>query len=182
MGLLFVFPTDKNLREEGLVLRSYPLPPLFWIYLLAVLSCLVLLLWASWSPLVKMLHSSDPLNGTLALGVFALFALIPPGLLCVFFYEKSIERKGDNLHVIHRIFGVPLRRRVFLLGKDPFVVRHHLDSPNVAKMEGNPAQRAFYNQGYFVLILKTSEGREVFLDRHGQRKHLEKMATLLSLS
>ena len=33
-------------------------------------------------------------------------------------------------------------------------MRHHLDSPNVAKMEGNPAQRAFYNQGYFILILK----------------------------
>ena len=188
MGLLFVLPTDKRDRDHlvesprGLILKSYGLPPIFWGYLIVTLGTLSFLFLAAQGPLTAMVRSPDVLNASLAYSVFSLFALIPFALFCVFFYKKSLIKGGGRLQIIHKVLGIPLIKRDYNLEgiSRPFVVCHHLDSPNMAKIKGNPKDRAFYNQGYYILYLRLPGGREVALDRHSRRADLEKIMAFLS--
>ena len=187
VGLLFVMPGGKGEggyveeTSKGLVLRSYGLPFVFWGYLGASFVTLFFLFLAVWSPMTKMMDSHELMDIVLSYSVFLLFCFIPLGLLSFYCYEKCIIKKGERLSIIHKVFGLALKQRAYVLwgGGNPFIIRHYLDSPNVAKMEGDRSLRAFHNQGYFILSFRDEGGQEIFLDRHSRKADLEKLVALL---
>ena len=188
MGLLFLMPTRENeinnveKTQHGVVVRSYPLPFLFWCHLIAIFMVLMFLLIGIWAPMTKMMQSQDMINIVLSWSVLLLFILIPLVLIGIFFYEKSVVRIQQNMSIIHRILGIDFRKRDYVLSadKNPFVVEHYLGTPNMAKMEQNQQYRAFQNQGYYILFFFDIEGRKIFLDRNSRKADLKQLATLLS--
>lgn len=187
MGLLFQMPVTENEGDRtvqtngGLLLKSYGLPFIFWGYLMAILSVILIMFVAIKAPMLKMMESSDSLNLFLAWLVMATLVLIPVVLLTYFFYEKRIFKKDDELHVIHTLFFIPIWRRKYLLeSPESFIVEHFLDSPNMARLHNQEGMEAFKNRGHYHLIIKLKNGRLKSIDRHSRPTELKKMIETLS--
>ena len=188
MGLFYQFPSrldeadDRIGVEEGtLVLKTYGPPGIFWGYLAAIFSTLFFLYLASHNLLMTMLDGEEPVNRMLAVGVILVMVGSVPTLLGIFFYEKILYKRGRNLDIVHRLFGVPvLRSSHELLSMDAFDVKHCLDSPNMARREQREGSRGFQNNGFYRLEAQLGEGAILALDRHSQRRELERLKKLLS--
>ncbi|MGB0455150.1 MAG: hypothetical protein ACPGJV_15690, partial [Bacteriovoracaceae bacterium] len=176
MGLLFHFPTDKSdpdhaqIEKKGdqetLKLRSYGLPPVFWLYLLAILGTITVLFFAIQGPIKSVLEGQDQINLFIVYVLIALFIGIPLTLLSLFFYEKILAKDGHKLQITHKIFWIPLRSKVIKLkSANSFVVQHHLDSPNVARIENQKEFKAFQNRGYFQLYAQNDQEHFIQIDR-----------------
>jgi hypothetical protein len=50
----------------------------------------------------------------------------------------------------------------------------------MARMKNEPESAGFQNKGYYILWLKSKEGKRIQLDRHSRKADLEKLKTLLS--
>ncbi len=187
MGLLFLMPIGEEEKEyvkktyNGVILKSYGLPFLFWVYLAITFILLFSLFLAVWNPLVTMMQSQDAINVLLSYTVLFLFCSLPLAVLCFFCYKKCLIKNHENLCIIHRIFGVPCVIRNYTLSSknNPFVIEHHLDSPNIAKAVGDLNLRGFQNQGYYLLSFFDINGRKFFLDRHSKKTDLKKLVDLL---
>lgn len=184
MGLLYPFPVSVKesdhvkIHDQTLILRSYGLPLLFWGYLAAILSLLFIMYLAIQDPLAKLRKIEDAINMALVYSVIACFVLIPFSLLAFFFYEKILMKRRNSFIVIHRVFYIPfLKQRLELTGD--FKIRHFLASPNVARQTDDPQMQAFQNRGHFYLYATTSKG-EKRIDRHSQKRELEKLRELLN--
>ena len=188
MGLFYQFPSrlDKNddrigVEDGTLVLKTYGPPGIFWGYLAAILSTLFFLYWASHSLLVTMLRGDDSINRMLAISVILVMGGMIPALLGIFFYEKILYKRGRDLRIVHRLFGLPvLHSRHQLLSDSAFDIQHCLDSPNVARREQREGSRGFQNNGFYLLHAQLGEGAVLAVDRHSQRRELDKLAELLS--
>lgn len=188
MGLLYPFPvtseeTDRidHTSDGTIILKSYGLPMIFWGYLAAILIVVITMGLLVSSPLEKLYQSDDKLNQALALAVYIVLWGIPACLLIFYFFEKCISKKGSELTLTYRVFWCPILKRRFMLDdKDPFLVKHFLDSPNIARTQKKPELRAFENQGYFQLWIKTNQGKFIQIDRHSRKADLLKMQALLS--
>ena len=188
MGLFYQFPSqldeadDRIGVEDGtLVLKTYGPPGIFWGYLAAIFSTLFFLYWASHNLLMTMLAGGDPINRILAMGVILVMGGLIPTLLGIFFYEKILYKRGNELGIAHRLFGIPVwRSRHQLLSADAFDVQHCLDSPNMARREQWEGSRGFQNNGFYRLEALIGEGQVVAVDRHSQRRELDRIRALLS--
>ena len=188
---MYPFPvsTDEKdhvvMADQSITLKSYGLPYLFWGYGAAIAVVLIIMFMAIWEPASKMislsLKSGSYLDLTLTYLVLSLFFIIPASVLLLLFYEKRLIKKNELLTVEHRILGLKLAgKNIKLSNQDkPFVVKHHLDSPNMAKLTNKPEMRAFQNQGYFQLFALNENSEEIFVDRHARKADLEKIAQLL---
>ena len=183
MGLLYPFPISEKesdhveVQDQTLTLRSYGLPLLFWGYLMAILSILLIMYLAIQDPLAKLRQMEDVLNMALAYSVYVCFALIPLSLLAFFFYEKVLMKKKNSLIIIHKIFYIPFLKQHLELTGD-FSIRHFLASPNIARQKDDPKMQAFQNRGHFHLYGMTLKGEKI-IDRHSQKRELEKLRDLL---
>ena len=188
MGLFYQFPTrldpsdDRIVEEENaLIIKTYGPPGIFWGYLAAIFSVMFFLYLASRNSLIAMMEGSDPINRMLALSVGLLMGGLIPVLLGIFFYEKIIRKSQQNLKIIHRLFGVPFRRYHYTLRSiDAFEIEHCLNSPNVARREGEEGSRGFQNNGFYQLKAWVGEKSSLVLDRHSQSRELGKLKELLS--
>lgn len=174
--------TDRiDLKNNEISLKSYGLPLIFWGYLAAILTVVFAMALAVKGPMFKLYETGDSINQAIVIGATLTMTLIPLVMLCFFFYEKVIKKSGTSLIVTHKVFWIPLfSRKHTLKSQDAFEVKHFMDSPNVAKMQGSAELRGFENKGYFQLFMTTSNGKELFLDRHSRKADLVKMKELLA--
>ena len=187
MGLFYQFPSrldpvdDRIGVEEGtLIVKTYGPPGIFWGYLAAIFTTIFFLYLASHNSLAAMLEGGDAINRILALGVLLLMVGAIPVLLGFFFYEKIIFKNGEDLQIVHRLFGIPLRKtRHKLRTFDAFEIVHCLDSPNVARREQGEGSRGFQNNGFYQLMAFVIDDTSLFVDRHSQYRELVKFKELL---
>lgn len=195
MGLMYILPVTDDQNEgdraqvvnSKLVLKTYGLPMVFWGYLAAALSVILIMWLASRAVILKLLsYTEDP--SLLFLGHLVQWTLwlSPIVLLAFFFYEKVITKKDRELSVGHRLFFIPVWKRTYHLNApDALLVNHFMDSPNMAKIRnkqglGDPeALKHFENRGYFELTIKTEKGKTVSIDRHSRKADLLKLKELL---
>nr|BDT28285.1 hypothetical protein BHI3_17510 [Bacteriovorax sp. HI3] len=196
MGLMYIFPvTDDQsegdravVKDNTLTLKTYGLPMIFWGYLAAALSVLLIMWLASRAVIAKLLsYGEDPTM--LFLGHLVQWTLIltPIVLLGFFFYEKMLTKKGQELVVTYRVFFIPFWIKKFRLNaQDSFTVDHFMDSPNMARIRNRQglgsaeAMKHFENKGYFELNIKTDKNKSVNIDRHSRKADLLKLKELLS--
>ncbi|MBC7714067.1 MAG: hypothetical protein H7177_12060 [Rhizobacter sp.] len=197
MGLMYIFPvTDDSsegdrveIKNEELTLKTYGLPMIFWGYLAAAVSVVLIMWLAAHSVIAKLLtYTDDP--SMLFLGNLVKWTLIlaPFVMLAFFFYEKTLSKKDRTVTVAHKLFFIPfLIKKYQLMDKTSVVVEHFMDSPNMAKIrarQGLPSMEAmemkgFENKGYFELNVVTADGKSVNIDRHSRKADLVKMKDLL---
>ncbi|RPJ73519.1 MAG: hypothetical protein EHM20_12115, partial [Alphaproteobacteria bacterium] len=162
MGLMYIFPVDLDDQErtellndpisekEILVLKTYGLPMIFWGYLAAAL-VVVMMMWLAARPVIAKLLSYNDDASLVGLGhlVQSTLILIPLVLLAFFFYEKHIQKSGNKLTLIYKIFFMPIwSKKITLDDSTALNVDHFMDSPNVAKIHNKAELRGFENKGY----------------------------------
>jgi hypothetical protein len=193
---MYIFPVTDNEIEgdraqvinHSLVLKTYGLPMIFWGYLAAVLSVVLIMWLASRAIVLKLLsYSEDPMMLFLGHLVQWTLVIIPFSLLCFYFYEKVLTKKGSTLVVSHRLFFITVwKKTIHLNAADALVVKHFMDSPNMAKLRnqqglgGDEAMKHFENKGYFELSVVTDKNKIVSIDRHSRKVDLLKLKDLLS--
>lgn len=188
MGLLYMFPTDKNdldhvienQDQSKITLRSYGLPPIFWFYALASLSVLFLLYLAVSAPLDKIGTLGSEIDYALMIIVKITFIFLPIITLAYFFYEKNLIASNGKLEIVQKIFFMKFRSQAYDLSKSPKVyIRHFIDSPNIAKIKDEASYKAFQNKGYFELCIEDQKGREITIDRGQRKSDLKKISAIL---
>lgn len=195
MGLMYIFPVTDNtneddrteIRDSELILKTYGLPMIFWGYLAAAMSVLLLMWLASRATIQKLLsYTEEPTLLFLGHLVQWTLILIPITLLAFFFYEKVIAKKGTRLVITHKIFFIPIFRKTYKLSSnDSLEVTHFLASPNMAKLRASQglsdeSMKHFENKGYFELSIKTDKKSFISIDRHSRKADLLKLKELLS--
>jgi hypothetical protein len=186
MGLIYVFPvsseeTDFVVRkDESLILKSYGLPYIFWLYAFCIIVVIGFMFFAIKEPVLKLISLGDQTDAFLGYSLLAMIGLSPLVILGYFFYEKRLIRFKEKLSIEHRIFGLKLLSKVYeLKGPDELLIEPYLDSPNIARMNRSPENAGFQNKGYFVLSLLKGE-KKITLDRHSRKADLEKLKILLT--
>lgn len=195
MGLMYIFPVTDDasegdraeVRDEKLILKTYGLPMIFWGYLAAGMSVLLIMWLASRAVILKLLsYHEDPT--LLFLGHLVQWTLIltPIITLAFFFYEKVLVKKGTKLSITHKIFFIPVLKKTYELSSaDSLSVNHYLASPNMAKLRASQgltdeSMKHFENKGYFELCITTNKKPSISIDRHSRKADLLKMKELLS--
>jgi hypothetical protein len=189
MGLLYPFPVSSDetdfvtltKNDEGVKveLKTYGLPYIFWGYALASLAVLFFLWLAVRAPINKLRELGDGLDILLINGLEALLILTPITVLSFFFYEKRLIAFKSILEINHRLFGISFFKRRVILTKPAFQIQHHLDAPNVARIQGGEAAIGFQNKGYFVLWANQLEKKSIAIDRHSRKTDLESLKIIL---
>ena len=196
MGLLYIMPINESeadrveiLEDESgktIILRSYGLPMIFWGYFAAIIIILLAMSLTIMGPHKQMINQDDAINKLIAYLVISTLIGMPFLLLCFLLYEKFISKNGPFITVSHRLFWISFYKKSFELCNentetDPnLFVEKFLDSPNIAKMEGDSAHRAFQNQGHFYLKAKRVDLSVINLDRHSRRTDLNKICKILA--
>ncbi len=187
MGLIYQFPVQENHLDdcintaEGRIrLTNYSLPTIFWFYFASLLMLLIIMCLAMASPMQKLMQSNDFFDQLLASITLALMFFLPLVGLGFFGYQKAIDKKGPVFTVTHKIFGVICRRQKIVLSHpQALVIKHHLDSPNLAAQNQAPEMRAFQNRGYHQLFAQSADGKHYLIDRHSQLGEMKKLRRLL---
>lgn len=186
MGLIYVFPVSSEetdfvqRRDEKLILKSYGLPYIFWIYAVCIIAIVGLMFFAIREPVLKLVSLGDETDALLGYSLLSMIALSPAVILAFFFYEKRIIREGAKLSLEHRVFGLRIMRvKHEFKNNNDLIIEAFLDSPNVARMNRSPENVGFQNKGYFVLYLQKGE-KKITLDRHSRKADLEKLKLLLT--
>lgn len=194
MGLMYIFPvTDDQsegdravVKDQKLILKTYGLPMIFWGYLAAALSVLLIMWLASRAVIAKLLTYEDPTLIFLGHLVQWTLFLSPIIMLGFFFYEKVLTKKGLTIEVAHKVFFITFWKRNYKLeNAEAIAVEHFMASPNMARLRnrqglGNPeALKHFENKGYFELNITTDKKESVNIDRHSRKADLIKMKDLL---
>ena len=80
--------------------------------------------------------------------------------------------------MIHAVFGIKFRQKNLNYSDDSLYIKHYMDSPNMARLEGKVDMRGFQNKGYFELWGKFDE-KHVQIDRSNRKIDLEKLKLLI---
>ena len=195
MGLMYILPikeeesehvviTQKTSSdgqiEKSITVKSYGLPMVFWGYWLAATIVISALGLAVWAPVTKLAQSGEVLDILMVTGVLGLLFAIPLIGLGFLFFEIRIIKRGHKLQKQWRLFGLPFwKKSITLPTTDSFEVRHHLDSPNMAKISKNQELLAFANHGHYHLFVKDVFGNFMLLDRHSRKSDVARLADLL---
>ncbi|MES2525990.1 MAG: hypothetical protein V4598_02850 [Bdellovibrionota bacterium] len=186
MGLLYVFPVSEEetdfvvKKDETLILKTYGLPYIFWIYAICSVAVVFFMFLAIKEPILKLVALGEDTDATLGYSLLTFVGLIPVFIFAFFFYEKRITRKKNELGIEHRVFGIKAFSEKFLMEKDDQLeISNFIDSPNIARMKNTPETVGFQNRGYFTLHLKSGDGKKIMIDRHNRKVDLEKLRELL---
>ena len=195
MGLMYIFPVEDNSSDDRvqivdsrITLKTYGLPMIFWGYMAAAVSVVLIMWLASRAVVLKLLtYTDDPTMIFLGHLVQWTLILAPVIMLAFFFYEKVLSKKNEQLTIVYKIFFIPVWMKKFkLLEKNSLSVDHFMDSPNMAKIrsrQGLPSTESmtgFENKGYFELNITTADNKSVNIDRHSRKADLLKLKELLS--
>lgn len=185
MGLLYVFPVSDSetdfvvQHDKKLILKSYGLPYIFWLYALCVITVVAFMFLAIKDPVLKLISLGDETDAYLGYSFLGLIALSPVVILAFFFYEKRIIRENSSLSIEHRVFGLKMMSEKHeFKAPEQLIIEAFLDSPNMARLNRSPENAGFQNKGYFVLNLVSGD-KKIIIDRHSRKVDLEKLKTLL---
>ncbi|WP_372655505.1 hypothetical protein [Halobacteriovorax sp.] len=173
--------TDRvKIKENAITIKSYGLPMIFWGYLIAIIVVVTAMYLAVSGAITKLIATEDTINVVLAYSVLAIIYGLPSLLIALYFYEKSITKKANLVTIQHKVFWIPVMKKVVELeDSDAIELHHFMDSPNVAKMRAQPELKGFENRGYFELFATNKNGKVVFLDRHSRKADIIKIRDLL---
>lgn len=172
--------TDSEFGREVHV-KSYGLPMIFWGYLGAILTVIMIMAIAIKDPVSKVLSGDDQINLILGYAVVSVLVLTPSILLAMFFYEKVLSKRNNQLIVTHKIFWLPVwKRKLSLKSQDAFTLEHFLDSPNMARIQNKDEMRGFVNKGYFELFAILEDSKLIRIDRSSQKNELKKLKDFLA--
>ncbi len=165
---------------KSIVLKTYGLPLVFWGYLIAILAVIGAMYLAVQGPIRKLIETGDSINIYLAYTVQATLIILPLTLIALYFYEKLITKSKESLIITHRVFWIPIWKKVIeLKDSDSVEINHFMDSPNVAKMRKDASMKGFENKGYYELYATNSKNQSIFVDRHSRKADMVKMRDLL---
>ncbi|MGE3610216.1 MAG: hypothetical protein AB7I27_11555 [Bacteriovoracaceae bacterium] len=188
MGLMYVFPVSTEetdfvkINENGLTLKTYGLPYIFWFYALCSITVVLFMFLAIKNPVLKLIELGDETDATLGYSLLTFVGLLPIFILGFFFYEKRILRNKNEISMEYRVFGLKVFSEKFEFNEQSELsVGPFLTTPNVARMRGGEDSAGFQNKGYFVLWLKTQNGKKILLDRHSRKADLDKLKILLEM-
>ncbi len=186
MGLMYVFPVAEDetdfydKKDETLTLKTYGLPYIFWIYALCSVAVIFFMFLAIKAPVLKLIQLGDETDATLGYSLLSFIGLLPVFIFSFFFYEKRIIKHKNDLSLVHKVFGITVFKEKFLVeNSDSLSVESFLTSPNVARMQSSQENAGFQNKGYFVLWLKSKDGKRIQIDRHSRKADLDKLKALL---
>ncbi|WP_127717669.1 hypothetical protein [Halobacteriovorax sp. HLS] len=190
MGLMYMFPVSEDEQDridfvntgstKSIVLKTYGLPLVFWGYLIAILAVIGAMYLAVQGPIRKLIETGDSINIYLAYTVQATLIILPLTLIALYFYEKLITKSKESLIITHRVFWIPIWKKVIeLKDSDSVEINHFMDSPNVAKMRKDASMKGFENKGYYELYATNSKNQSIFVDRHSRKADMVKMRDLL---
>ena len=188
MGLLYQFPVKESELDDRvkissdntLTVKNYGLPYIFWGYLAAILLVIFFMVLAIKTPIVKVITSDDEINKFLGYALIVVLVLAPLSLLAFFFFDKEITKKGNLITIKQSIFWIPFRKKVILLKDDEsLIIKHFMDSPNVAKLKNQKELRGFENQGYHELYAENQDSKLTLIDRNSRVGELKKLRELL---
>ena len=186
MGLLYVFPVSEDetdfvvKKDDTLILKTYGLPYIFWIYALCAVLVVFFMFLAIKEPVLKLISLGEETDATLGYSLLTFVGSIPVFIFAFFFYEKRITKKKNELGLEHRVFGLKVFSEKFLMEKeDQLEISNFVDSPNVARMKNTPESVGFQNRGYFTLHLHAADGKKILVDRHNRKIDLEKLREML---
>jgi hypothetical protein len=187
MGLLYILPLSKEeyplvreveeLGPHTIKIESYNLPKLFFLYYLAIMATLFILAFTSHNLILKLYQTQDWINQLLALSAWGVLLVTSIVMTCMWFYKKTIMKKGDKLKVTKQLFGISFSSKLLELTK-ALEVKQNLESPNVAKLKNNPDMKGFQNRGHFLLLAYHRKGH-LILDRHSSKTELDSLKTFL---
>lgn len=187
MGLMYVFPvgedeTDFVKKDHGtLTLKTYGLPYIFWFYALCTITMIFFMFLGVKEPVLKLVSMGDDTDALLGYSLLTFIGFLPVIILAFFFYEKRIIKNKNQLSLIHKVYGITVFSEKFQLEKsDDLSVEAFIDSPNVARMNSRQDNVGFQNKGYFVLWLKSADGKKILIDRHSRKADLEKLKLLIT--
>lgn len=185
MGLLYILPISEDevdrvrILDNGIVLKSYGLPLLFWGYLAGALAVVFAMGIAIKHPLEALYHTQDPLNQALALSCAAVLLGTPLAFLSLFFYEYQLIKRPGKITKAHTLLGLPFFKKTLLHNdQHPLEIIHFMDSPNVAKLHGDSDLRGFQNKGHFLLVSQQGD-KHIIIDRSSKKADLIKLKKLL---
>ncbi len=186
MGLMYVFPVSEEeadfvmKKDDMLILKTYGLPYIFWIYALCSVTVVFFMFLAIKEPILKLVSLGDDTDKTLGYSLLAFVSLLPVFIFGFFFYEKRITKKKNEIGLEHRVFGVKILSEKFLMeNQDHLEISNFVDSPNMARMKNTPESVGFQNRGYFTLQLIAPDGKKILIDRHNRRVDLEKLKEMM---
>jgi hypothetical protein len=186
MGLMYPFPVSEDetdfveKKDKSLTLKTYGLPYIFWIYALCSLAVVFFMFMAIKAPIFKLIELGDETDAILGHSLLSFIGALPIFIFGFFFFEKRILVSSQTLGLKYRIFGVTIFSEEFQVKpEDELKVEPFIDSPNMARLKGNPEEMGFQNKGYFVLWLKMNNGKKIFIDRHSRKTDLDKLKNLL---
>ncbi|MFZ9002004.1 MAG: hypothetical protein ACO20H_11920 [Bacteriovoracaceae bacterium] len=187
MGLLYILPLSKEeyplvqevdeLGPSTIKIESYNLPKLFFLYYIAIMSTLFILAAASHKLIIKLYQTQDWVNQLLALSVWAVLFVVPLIMTSMWFYKKTIMKKGAKLQITRHLFGITFSKKVIDLTKGLEVIQN-LESPNIAKIKNDPNMKGFQNRGHFLLLAHHNKGH-LILDRHSSKTELDALKSFL---
>lgn len=186
MGLMYVFPVAEDETDfydkkgETLILKTYGLPYIFWIYALCSVVVIFFMFLAIKAPVLKLIQLGDQTDATLGYSFLSFIGFLPLFIFAFFFYEKRIIKHKDQISLVHKVFGITVLKQKFQVEKsDSLSVESFLTSPNVARIKSSDENLGFQNKGYFVLWIKDKNGKKIQIDRHSRKADLDKLKALL---
>jgi hypothetical protein len=189
MGLLYAFPVSPDeedfvmISSDKVVVKTYGLPYLFWGYALAVIMVIVFMFLAIKDPVLKLMTLGDETDALLGYALLSFIGSLPLFIFAFFFFEKRLIKTKNQILLEYRVYGLKLlTQKCSPSPQEPYSVEPYLTSPNIARMKASEESQGFQNKGYFVLWLRTADGKKVALDRHSRKADLIKLQSLLEIS
>ncbi len=186
MGLMYVFPVTEDetdfydKQNETLTLKTYGLPYIFWIYAICIVGVIFFMFLAVKDPILKLVEVGDAIDARLGYSLLSFIGGLPVFIFAFFFYEKRIIKHKNEISLVHKICGITVFKSKYQIeSSDSLTVDAFLTSPNVARMKSSDDNLGFQNKGYFVLWLKSKNGKKVQIDRHSRKADLDKLKILL---
>ena len=184
---MYVFPVSREEEDfvirktEGLTLKTYGLPYIFWGYAAASIAVILFMFLAVKEPVLKLISLGDETDATLGYSLLSFIGLLPVFILSFFFYEKRIISKPQTLKLEYRLFGLKFFSESFTYeASDPFSVHPFLSSPNMARLAARVESQGFENKGYYVLWITLDSGKKILIDRHSRKADLLKLKELIT--
>lgn len=190
MGLLYLFPTsaeenefvfiDNKSSPPKLVISSYGLPGIFWIYAFIAFIVLSLLTYSILDPLQKLFSMAQGFDYVLVTGLVIVLILSYLAILLFLYWRLLIVVTEKTIAVEYRPFGILLYKKILPLTQDTKLeIRHFMDSPNLARINQDKNYKQFQNSGYFELLAINSVGSNLLLDRSSRKNDLEALKTII---
>lgn len=188
MGLLYVFPDSIDdsehvkLEENTLCITSYSLPYIFYGYFAGVLIVLVTMYALIHNGLDQLLQYQDPIDIFLAYSVYGVGILIfLTGIFLLTFKKSIIIHNTNHLQINYKALGITFfKKSIEIENHFQWIISKLEPTPNVAKVQNDPAMARHFNKGYFELqCIDVKNNRAFRIDRSNQKRDLTKLLEII---